>query len=53
MPTQYKQAAATPHFFSHACVYASITLRAIAGGGFIEHGWAKIVKGPDAFAAIL
>jgi hypothetical protein len=21
--------------------------------GFIQHGWAKIVKGPDAFAAIL
>ena len=33
--------------------YAALPLRAIAGGGFIEHGWAKIVKGPDAFAAIL
>lgn len=33
--------------------YAGLPLRAIAGGGFIQHGWAKVVKGPDAFAAIL
>jgi putative oxidoreductase len=33
--------------------YASIPLRAIAGGGFVEHGWAKIIKGPDGFAGIL
>ena len=33
--------------------YASLPLRAIAGGGFMQHGWAKIVKGPEAFAAIL
>lgn len=33
--------------------YAVIPLRAIAGGGFIQHGYAKISKGPDAFAAIL
>jgi putative oxidoreductase len=33
--------------------YASLPLRAIAGGGFIQHGWAKMIKGPDAFAAIL
>ena len=33
--------------------YAAIPLRAIAGGGFVQHGWAKISKGPDAFAAIL
>ena len=33
--------------------YAAIPLRAIAGGGFIQHGWAKIIKGPDAFASIL
>ena len=33
--------------------YAALPLRAIVGGGFIQHGWAKIVKGPDAFAAIL
>src|SRR6476619_7361895 len=32
--------------------YAAIPLRAIAGGGFLQHGYAKIVKGP-AFAAIL
>ena len=33
--------------------YAALPLRAIVGGGFIQHGWAKIAKGPDAFAAIL
>lgn len=33
--------------------YAAIPLRAIAGGGFVQHGWAKIMKGPEAFAAIL
>ena len=33
--------------------YAALPLRAIAGGGFVQHGWAKLVKGPDAFAAIL
>ncbi|MGC1783183.1 MAG: DoxX family protein [Acidobacteriaceae bacterium] len=33
--------------------YAAIPLRAVAGGGFIQHGWAKIAKGPEAFAAIL
>jgi putative oxidoreductase len=33
--------------------YAAIPLRAIAGGGFLQHGWAKIIKGPEAFAAIL
>jgi uncharacterized membrane protein YphA (DoxX/SURF4 family) len=33
--------------------YAAIPLRAIAGGGFLQHGYAKVVKGPEAFAAIL
>ena len=33
--------------------YAALPLRAIAGAGFVQHGWAKLVKGPDAFAAIL
>ena len=33
--------------------YAAIPLRAIVGGGFIQHGYAKLSKGPDAFAAIL
>lgn len=33
--------------------YAAIPLRAIAGGGFVQHGWAKINKGPEAFASIL
>jgi putative oxidoreductase len=33
--------------------YAAIPLRAIAGGGFVQHGYAKLIKGPEAFAAIL
>jgi putative oxidoreductase len=33
--------------------YATLPLRAIAGGGFIQHGCAKMIKGPEAFEAIL
>jgi putative oxidoreductase len=33
--------------------YAPLPLRAILGAGFIQHGWAKMAKGPDAFAGIL
>ena len=32
---------------------AAIPLRAIVGGGFIQHGYAKLSRGPDAFASIL
>jgi putative oxidoreductase len=52
MPTQCKPAAASRISLATQR-YASIPLRAIAGGGFVQHGWAKIIKGPDAFAAIL
>jgi putative oxidoreductase len=52
MPTPSKPAAAT-RISSVTHRYASIPLRAIAGGGFVQHGWAKIAKGPEAFAAIL
>src|SRR5580704_720013 len=52
MLTQSKPAAAT-RISSAMQRYAAVPLRAIAGGGFIQHGWAKIIKGPDAFAAIL
>jgi putative oxidoreductase len=52
MPPQSQTSASNP--ISRAMQrYAALPLRAIAGGGFIQHGWAKIVKGPDAFAAIL
>jgi putative oxidoreductase len=52
MPSPYKPAA--PTRISLAIErYADIPLRAIAGGGFIQHGWAKLVRGPEAFAAIL
>jgi putative oxidoreductase len=33
--------------------WAPIPLRLIVGYGFIEHGYAKLSRGPDAFAAIL
>jgi putative oxidoreductase len=52
MPIQSKPAAAT-RISSAMRRYAAIPLRAIVGGGFVQHGWAKIVKGPEAFAAIL
>ena len=52
MKTQ-SQPAATTRISSAMQRYAAIPLRAIAGGGLMQHGWAKIVKGPEAFAAIL
>src|SRR5438445_5507756 len=33
--------------------WAPIPLRLIVGYGFMEHGYAKLSKGPDAFAGIL
>lgn len=33
--------------------FASLPLRAIVGGGFIQHGYAKLMRGPDAFATLL
>lgn len=33
--------------------WAAIPLRLIVGYGFLEHGMAKILKGPDRFVAIL
>ena len=33
--------------------WAALPLRLIVGYGFMEHGYAKIVKGPEHFAAIL
>jgi putative oxidoreductase len=33
--------------------WAPIPLRLIVGYGFMEHGFAKLTKGPEAFAAIL
>lgn len=33
--------------------WAPIPLRLIVGYGFLEHGFAKLSKGPDGFAAIL
>jgi len=36
-----------------AARWAPIPLRLIVGYGFMQHGFAKLSKGPDAFAAIL
>ena len=33
--------------------YAALPLRVIVGSGFMQHGFAKLSKGPDAFAGIL
>src|SRR5882724_9549897 len=33
--------------------WAPIPLRLIVGYGFMEHGFAKLARGPEAFAAIL
>jgi putative oxidoreductase len=44
--TDPKRAALPPSWFA-------IPLRLIVGYGFMEHGYAKIAHGPEAFAAIL
>lgn len=41
-----------PMPFVARCWYA-IPLRLIVGYGFMEHGYAKLARGPDSFAAIL
>ena len=33
--------------------WSPIPLRLIVGFGFMQHGWAKLSRGPEAFAAIL
>jgi putative oxidoreductase len=38
---------------SHLKRWSAIPLRAIVGYGFIAHGYAKVVNGPDHFAASL
>ncbi len=42
-------------FLYRACVarWAPIPLRLMVGYGFMQHGFAKLSKGPEAFAAIL
>jgi len=52
MPPQSKLAAALCTS-STMQRYAAIPLRAIVGGGFVQHGWAKLIRGPEAFATIL
>jgi putative oxidoreductase len=33
--------------------WVPLPLRLIVGFGFMQHGWAKLLRGPEAFAAIL
>ena len=40
------------HFFSHAALRRDTTSRN-RRWGFVQHGWAKLNKGPEAFASIL
>lgn len=51
--SQQSKSAAISGMQSAISRYAAIPLRAIAGGGFVEHGYAKLSKGPEAFASIL
>ena len=44
---------ATQHNASPLARWAPIPLRLIVGFGFMEHGFAKLTKGPENFAAIL
>ena len=45
----------SPHFFDRSPLsrWAPLPIRLIVGYGFLEHGLAKLTKGPDTFAAIL
>lgn len=50
---QQSKSAAIGEIQSVICRYAAVPLRAIAGAGFMQHGYAKLSKGPEAFASIL
>ena len=45
----------SPHFLDRFAFerWSPIPLRLLVGYGFLEHGFAKLAKGPDAFANIL
>jgi putative oxidoreductase len=51
--SQQLKLAATRGMQSAMSRYAAIPLRAIAGIGFLQHGYAKLNKNPEAFAAML
>jgi putative oxidoreductase len=52
MPQPFVPASATK-VFSTFSRYGALPLRAIVGVGFLQHGYAKLSKGPEAFASIL
>lgn len=37
----------------HSARWAPLALRLVVGFGFLQHGFAKVFRGPDAFAGIL
>jgi putative oxidoreductase len=41
------------HPFPSLATWYALPLRLIVGYGFMEHGYAKLARGPEAFAAIL
>jgi putative oxidoreductase len=46
--------ASSPRFPSRLTAdWWALPLRMIAGYGFMEHGWAKLARGPDSFTGIL
>jgi putative oxidoreductase len=47
------QPSTTPRIASRLARYAPIPLRLIVGFGFLQHGFAKLGRGPEHFAAIL
>jgi putative oxidoreductase len=47
------QQSATPYNASLLARWAPLPLRVIVGFGFMQHGFAKLAKGPDNFTAIL
>jgi putative oxidoreductase len=38
---------------THLTAWAPLALRLIVGGGFMQHGFAKLLRGPEMFAGIL
>jgi putative oxidoreductase len=44
---------AMAYYPSYAAAWWPLPLRLIVGFGFMEHGWAKLARGPENFAAIL
>ena len=55
LPSAERESSTSFAYLKRASIarWASIPLRLIVGYGFMEHGYAKLSKGPEVFAAIL